>query len=312
VEYYIPEADSYFRANNMALLAPQMLNESRPKEFDVASAPYTKLFITREDGQLVTLLYERSTGTFAWGRVTTGEVLKNTMSDEEKNKAKEEWEKKVDESRRQYALPHPGSFVQPQKLERVIESRVQCVTVLPGPDGYDDIYLSVERNGVFYLERLREAGMVYLDSWKEWKWETPEEKTSLLAQYTSDAVVYDVVEDKTYRLNGDLPEQSQEGRRRWIGYKYTSILRSMPVQPNEKMHHANITGLQMRISDSFVPRAREKKDAWDSSESSGMEPKSGVEVIDFIGGADRTAQFEILTDKPGRCCVLSVYGRISN
>ena len=71
VEYYIPQADNHFRANNMAMLSPQMLNESPAAEFDFVSAPFTKLFITREDGAAVTLLYERGSGTFAWGRVTT-------------------------------------------------------------------------------------------------------------------------------------------------------------------------------------------------------------------------------------------------
>ena len=65
VEYYIPQQDNNFRANNMALLSPAMLGESPALEFDFIRAPYSKLFITREDGAAVTLLYERSTGTFA-------------------------------------------------------------------------------------------------------------------------------------------------------------------------------------------------------------------------------------------------------
>ena len=71
VEYYIPQADNHFRANNIAMMAPQMLSESPAKEFDYISSPYTKLLITREDGIIVSLLYERSSGTFAWGRITT-------------------------------------------------------------------------------------------------------------------------------------------------------------------------------------------------------------------------------------------------
>lgn len=71
-EYYIPQQDNNFRANNMALLSPQMLAESPAREFDFISSPHAKLLITREDGAAVTLLYERSTGTFAWGRLTSG------------------------------------------------------------------------------------------------------------------------------------------------------------------------------------------------------------------------------------------------
>jgi hypothetical protein len=71
VEYYIPQQDTNFRANNMAMLSKNMLHESPVFDFDFVSAPYTKIFISREDGTVVCLLYERLTGTFAWGRITT-------------------------------------------------------------------------------------------------------------------------------------------------------------------------------------------------------------------------------------------------
>jgi len=77
VEYYIPQADNNFRANNMAMLSPQMLSESPAVEFDFVSAPHTKLFVTREDGTAATLLYERGTGTFAWSRMTTAGMIRS-------------------------------------------------------------------------------------------------------------------------------------------------------------------------------------------------------------------------------------------
>ena len=72
VEYHIPEADNYFRTNDLLALSPQMLRESEAVDFDVVTMPYTMLVITRRDGKLVTLLYDRSMGVFAWGRVTLG------------------------------------------------------------------------------------------------------------------------------------------------------------------------------------------------------------------------------------------------
>jgi len=80
VEYYIPQQDNNFRANNMAMLSDNMLRESPAKEFDFISSPYTKLFITREDGIAVTLLYERGTGTFAWSRFTTKGEIKSAAA----------------------------------------------------------------------------------------------------------------------------------------------------------------------------------------------------------------------------------------
>jgi hypothetical protein len=55
----------------MALMSKNMLHESPVFDFDFMSAPYTKIFISRKDGEVVCLLYERMTGTFAWGRITT-------------------------------------------------------------------------------------------------------------------------------------------------------------------------------------------------------------------------------------------------
>jgi hypothetical protein len=76
VEYYIPQQDNNFRANNMALLNKNMLQESPAADFDFVSAPCTRLFVCREDGVVAVLLYERATGTFAWGRVVTaGRIL---------------------------------------------------------------------------------------------------------------------------------------------------------------------------------------------------------------------------------------------
>ena len=80
VEYYIPREDNNFRANNMATLSGHLLRESPVKEFDFISSPYAKLFITREDGIAVTLLYERNTGTFAWGRITTEGKIKSAAA----------------------------------------------------------------------------------------------------------------------------------------------------------------------------------------------------------------------------------------
>jgi hypothetical protein len=80
VEYYIPQQDSNFRANNMAMLSGNMLHESPARDIDFISAPYTKIFISREDGVLVTLLYERNTGTFAWGRITTAGLVKSVAT----------------------------------------------------------------------------------------------------------------------------------------------------------------------------------------------------------------------------------------
>jgi hypothetical protein len=66
VEYRIPQEDTNFRANNMAMLNEEILRTAVPIEFDFVSTPFTKIFITLDDGSMAVLLYERNTGTFAW------------------------------------------------------------------------------------------------------------------------------------------------------------------------------------------------------------------------------------------------------
>jgi hypothetical protein len=77
VEYYIPQQDNNFRVNNMAALSTQMLHESGARDFDYISSPHIRLFITRGDGDVITLLYDRSFGVFAWTRFTAAGKVKS-------------------------------------------------------------------------------------------------------------------------------------------------------------------------------------------------------------------------------------------
>jgi hypothetical protein len=271
VEYYIPQQDTNFRANNMAMLSKNMLHESPAFDFDFISAPYTKLFVSREDGTIVTLLYERNTGTFAWGRITTGKEVD------------------ADGVKARTAL-------------------IKSVATVPGQSGYDDVYLIVERNTVFFLESLserrREAGggqeEVFLDSYKKADGE--------FAAYTNEAVVYDETEHKIYpKTQPPLP-----GHVMWIGYPYESRVRSMPVLANDRMKQNNIKNLYVRFNDSFMPKVRsvsmdEGKERQGNTDSIGRpEPYSGVVQVAFPGVWDRDVFFELIHDKPTRCRVLAV------
>jgi hypothetical protein len=52
-----------------------MLHESPATDFDYVNNPffpYTRLTVTFEDGAMVVVLYEKNTGTMAWGRCELG------------------------------------------------------------------------------------------------------------------------------------------------------------------------------------------------------------------------------------------------
>jgi hypothetical protein len=258
VEYYIPQQDNNFRANNMGMLSKNMLHESAAFDFDFISAPYTKIFVSREDGIIAALLYERSTGTFAWGRIRTG-------------------------------------------------GHIKSVATVPGPSGYDDVYLIVEREGTvpgerdYFLEMLAErrrsedapdAG-VFLDSYGPWSGDT--------SGYTEKAVIYDELHNKTYPLTD--PPPADPGI--WIGYPYTSTVRSMPVLANDRMKQNIIKSLHIRFNNSFLPRIKSLPNGHVDTIPR-PEPYSGILQLPFPGVWDRDVFFELIHDTPTRCRVLAV------
>ena len=308
VEYY-PNENDHFRANNLALLAPQMLTESPAKEFDFIASPYAKLLVTREDGSFATLLYERMTGTFAWSRFGT----------------------------------NYGDMV--------------SAAALPGHDGYDDIYFIIERKiaGETHrtMERLREAGTVYLDCWREWKWETEGQRQMLLDMYGQDAWIYDQKANESYLPNrpappprppdsdhdwvfvkkdnpnsampgidyfyyyvmgadgkseavrhipkGNCPPPSDKENPRYIGHWYPSRMRSMPVVSKDKtMQPVSMTTLHVRLHNSYVPRI------WGvDSKDTGM-VTGVVKIANPMRGPSPTLQFEIEHRMPTPCRILAV------
>jgi hypothetical protein len=308
VEYYPNEYDA-FRANNLALLASQMLHESPAKDIDYATAPYTRLYITREDGTLVTLLYDRGTGTFAWSRITTGEAIRDTITPEE---IEEERKSSQRRGTHLYTTTLP-KFEPPKKLKRFVEGKVITCAVLPGDDGFDDVYLIVKRKDKFYLERIKESGTVYLDSWKEWKYANESEKRALLDSYDAEtAGVYDEEKNEFFKLSaptGELPAASAPGNRRYIGYPYKSVMKSVPVVTNEKMEPVKMSAMCVRLHDSYIPYI-----CWNDA----VEGIPGKHIYDddvikepgIMSGQSRSLQFYITHNTPNKGCILSVYTEV--
>jgi hypothetical protein len=246
VEYYIPQQDSNFRANNMAMLSGNMLRESPATDFDFISAPYTKIFVCRQDGVAAALLYERGTGTFAWGRVSTG-------------------------------------------------GRIVSVATLPGESGFDDVYLAVERNGLFFLERLDERDQVYLDSYADWQNDP--------SGYDSNAVVYDETDRQSWPIA--TAPQRNPAHKTWAGYPYASRLRSMPVLANDQMKVNIIKTLLIRFDGSYMPRLKTRPDG-PEEHIPRDEPFTGIIQVPFPGSYERDVFFELIHDGPTPCRVLAI------
>lgn len=68
-EYYYNSQAEAFQTNNIAILADHLITESPAVDFDFVTNPYNRLIITRQDGKVVTMLYDKTNGVFAWNRI---------------------------------------------------------------------------------------------------------------------------------------------------------------------------------------------------------------------------------------------------
>lgn len=69
-EFYYDSAAEAFNTNNIAILAEHLLRESRIVDFDYVSNPYSKIICTRNDGVIVSMLYDKTNGVMGWNRLT--------------------------------------------------------------------------------------------------------------------------------------------------------------------------------------------------------------------------------------------------
>ncbi len=71
-EHYFNTETQGFITNNIALFAEHLLTESPAVDFDFLTNPYNRIVITREDGAIVSMLYDKTNGVMAWNRTTHG------------------------------------------------------------------------------------------------------------------------------------------------------------------------------------------------------------------------------------------------
>jgi hypothetical protein len=308
VEYYIPQADNNFRVNNMAMLSPRMLDESPARGFDFISSPHTKLFVTREDGTMAVLLCERGTGTFAWGRITVGpEKFEDLRTPEDLAKL-EELHCKYDRPGEGYRMPDG-----PAPVRRTAVSRIRSACAVPGPDGNDDVYLLVERGSGWYLERLREAGTVYLDGYSpvnQSNWTAEKEAYAAGGLEPKVCRIYaDQYGDARYETRAaDAEPDWAKGGEWYIGYSYTSVLRTMPALAADKMKKQRIVSLVFRFLDSHLPkmtsivRGRKKQTDILTAE----QPYNGIYKQAFPGTWDEEVQAELTSDAAAPVKILAL------
>lgn len=76
-EFYYNSQTQAFLSNNITMANPEILAESEAVDFDYINNPYGRLIITKQDGTMAVLLYEKSAGVLGWSRIEhgTGKII---------------------------------------------------------------------------------------------------------------------------------------------------------------------------------------------------------------------------------------------
>ena len=196
-EYYYDSTSEAFRTNNLAILAPQMLEESRAVDFDFITNPINRIVVTRADGKAVTLLYDKNNGVMGWNRV------------------------------------------------ELASGNILSIAVVRGNDENDIIYFEVKDGENYWLEELDPGLGPYIDGAKIYEGSTD--------GYGNTAILFNVTADKECSIL-DIPEDFiTAGDNVLIGYKYESLIKSMPVIKNEANRQKRIAKLLVRFLHSDLP-----------------------------------------------------------
>ena len=184
--------------------------------------------------------------------------------------------------------------------------KITNLATLPGESGYDEIYLSVEREGVYYLECLTEEktgrDAVYLDSYSKYTSETDKNQYRMASVY--------VRENRELFTLEALPEKYKDfSQEMYIGYPYESVVESLPVINSSENNKKRIVSLSVRFLDSYLPLVSQANTPEQTIYKE--EPFTGVEKVPVQGGFERDVFFKLRMEKCERCTILAVNAELA-
>lgn len=175
--------------------------------------------------------------------------------------------------------------------------RFESCAIVRGSRQSDIMYFSVKDGNNYYLERYDENASVYLDSFQTFSQEA-------LSDYDENAVIFNVTTGEIVPVSEVSNMTIGETDVVYIGYKYASVISSMPIVSNDPTGKRRITSLLVRFLQSYMPEmtCEESTEFFTDVE----EPFSGIKGIDFAGNSDRDVKFTLTTEKPYPCRILSI------
>ena len=191
---------------------------------------------------------------------------------------------------------------------------VKNIAVTRGSDENDLIFMVTKDGDNYYLELLdMESNLllysvVYLDSWSRYN---PNSLNPTAGYDTTKALLYNFDTGETCPANnipqGFIGEQDIV----YIGYQYTSLIKSMPVVNNDPSGKKRIVALQVRFVNSYLPIVYFDDKPEEHFTTVQEVPYSGVAKVNYPGVTDRDVHFVLKAFEPKPVNILSVDAQTS-
>jgi hypothetical protein len=149
-----------------------------------------------------------------------------------------------------------------------------------------------------------ETGDVFLDLWRDFS------SVSLISEYGAGAVVFDSVTRSVMPASSQPPPEP--GRGRYIGYAYTSRLRTLPAEAAQALRPGRVVRTRFRFLESHLPFIR----GFPSGECNrivspywreGVDvPADGVADVPVPGNVELDAAYEVFSDVPAPLSIICV------
>ena len=276
-EHYYNTETSAFQTNNIALFADHLLRESPAVDFDFETNPYNRIIVTQANGNMATMLYDKNNGIMGWNRIEHGGGAKFTS----------------------------------------------CATVRGNADS-DILFQVVKDNGAYFLEMLDPNKAVCIDSWQNITGAiTAEDFTGLAIKYTDEARVFiqraDGTEETLTKTEAQTAIENATfilgaNDNAFIGYNYTSEVKSLPIVAGDPSGKRRIVNLLLRFNKSYFPiltcdnnNGKIEKEYFFDDE----EPFTGYKYIDYPQNSGRDVCVALECSEPKPCNILCIQANLT-
>lgn len=186
------------------------------------------------------------------------------------------------------------------------KGKIKSCAVTRGEDENDLIFFVVKDGNNYFMEMLDLGSDVYLDSRKAYV--NAESATG----YSAGAVIFNATKNMHCPYD-DIPTGFiAEGDTAYIGYLFTSYIKSMPVVGRDPSRRQRITNLLVRFLDSYKPIMKCTGLADETFTSIKEVPYSGIAKVTYPGVTEHDVCFELEATEPVRVNILSIDAQLAS